>query len=108
MYNKRLPPHDAIGGCPAPAEGFAGRCNWHDWERSETEAAHRISTLTPTDGMVLDPMCGSGTTRVAARRLNRRFMGAQLNPMQAKRATARLEQVDPAEEQADPAEEQAG
>ena len=54
--------------------------NWHDWEQSEAEAAHCISKICPEDGMVLDPMCGSGTTLVAARRLNRRFTGRGAKP----------------------------
>jgi SAM-dependent methyltransferase len=68
--------------------------NWHDWEQSEAEAAHCITKLTPEDGIVLDPMCGSGTTLLAARRLHRRFIGAEIDPLQAKVATARLRHVD--------------
>jgi hypothetical protein len=67
--------------------------NWHDWQQSEAEAAHCISKITPADGLVLDPMCGSGTTLIAAKRLGRRFMGADLDPLQAKVATARLREV---------------
>jgi SAM-dependent methyltransferase len=66
--------------------------NWHDWQQSEAEAAHCISKLTPSDGLVLDPMCGSGTTLLAARRLGRRYLGVDLDRDQAKVATARLRQ----------------
>jgi SAM-dependent methyltransferase len=64
--------------------------NWHDWQQSEAEAAHCISKLTPEDGLVLDPMCGSGTTLVAAKRLGRRYLGVDLDPTQARVTTARL------------------
>lgn len=67
--------------------------NWHDWEQSDAEAAHCIAKLTPDDGMVLDPMCGSGTTLVAAKRLGRRYLGVELDRQRAKVATARLTEV---------------
>jgi hypothetical protein len=66
--------------------------NWHDWQQSEAEAAHCISRLTPEDGLVLDPMCGSGTTLLAAKRLGRRYLGVDLDRTQGKVATARLRQ----------------
>lgn len=34
----------------------------------------------PADGVVLDPFCGAGTTGVVAAKLNRRFIGIELNP----------------------------
>jgi 16S rRNA G966 N2-methylase RsmD len=66
--------------------------SWHDWQQSEAEAAHCIAKLTPEDGLVLDPMCGSGTTLVAAKRLGRRYLGVEQDRDQAKVATARLRQ----------------
>lgn len=66
--------------------------NWHDWEQSEAEAAHCISKMTPEGGFVLDPMCGSGTTLVAAARLGRCFLGVELDREKAKVAAARLRQ----------------
>jgi 16S rRNA G966 N2-methylase RsmD len=66
--------------------------NWHDWQQSEAEAAHCIAKLTPKDGLVLDPMCGSGTTLIAAKRLGRRYLGVEKDREQAKVATARLRQ----------------
>jgi site-specific DNA-methyltransferase (adenine-specific) len=64
--------------------------NWHDWQQSEAEAAHCISRLTPADGLVVDPMCGSGTTLLAAAKLDRRYMGADQDRTQARIAAARL------------------
>jgi DNA modification methylase len=34
---------------------------------------------SPENGIVLDPFMGSGTTAVVAKRLNRRFIGKELN-----------------------------
>lgn len=39
-----------------------------------------IHAFTPPDGIVLDPMSGSGTTLVAATTLNRDYVGIELNP----------------------------
>jgi DNA modification methylase len=39
-----------------------------------------IKAGCPTDGLVLDPFIGAGTTAVAARKLNRNFIGLELNP----------------------------
>jgi site-specific DNA-methyltransferase (adenine-specific) len=44
----------------------------------------------PEDGIVLDPFVGSGTTAAAARKLNRQFIGIELNPEYVKLAEKRL------------------
>ena len=70
---------------------------FHKNERRIHEAQKPLSliefliSLTTREGqIVLDPFMGSGTTAVAARRLNRRFIGFEIVPEFYQRATKRL------------------
>ena len=45
----------------------------------------------PENGIVIDPFFGSGTTGLAAKRLNRRYIGIELNPDYCKLARERIE-----------------
>lgn len=55
------------------------------------ELARRcIGVGCPSDGVVLDPFAGSGTTGVAAVRLGRAFVGIELNPEYAEIARRRI------------------
>lgn len=49
-----------------------------------------IAAFCPEQGIVADPMCGSGTTLVAASRLNRLWIGADVNPEAVKLSVSRL------------------
>ena len=58
-----------------------------DKETSGHFAVYPVELIEPCllfgsdeDDLVLDPFMGSGTTAIAARRLNRRFVGIELNP----------------------------
>jgi hypothetical protein len=53
-----------------------------------------IKSSCPLGGIVLDPMCGSGTTLVVSKKLGRRYMGIELNPDYCKIAQRRLSQVE--------------
>jgi len=55
--------------------------------------AYLIELGCSKEGIVLDPFVGSGTTCIAAKMLNRRFIGIELNEEYAKIASARLENV---------------
>jgi len=44
-------------------------------------------------GVVLDPMCGSGTTLLVARKLLRHYIGIELNPSYVKMAEKRLAKI---------------
>jgi DNA modification methylase len=50
----------------------------HEWEQSLTEAKYLINNLTlENHSIVLDPMMGTGTTGIAALKLNRKFIGIE-------------------------------
>jgi site-specific DNA-methyltransferase (adenine-specific)/adenine-specific DNA-methyltransferase len=49
-----------------------------------------IKSLCPEGGSVADLFCGSGTTLLAAKRLGRRYLGADLNPAAVTMTRARL------------------
>ena len=52
-----------------------------------------IGAFTKPGGVVLDPFCGSGSTLVAARELDRRFIGIELDPDHHRTASSRLRSV---------------
>lgn len=47
--------------------------------------------VTPKEGTVLDPFCGSGTTGIGAKLEGLRFIGIEMNPEYVKIAEARIE-----------------
>lgn len=51
----------------------------HDWAQSPKEAEYIISQLTVENQIVLDPFMGIGTFGLAALKLNRKFMGIEIN-----------------------------
>lgn len=53
-------------------------------------ASNCILAGCPEGGVVLDPFIGSGTTGVVARKLNRNYIGIEINPEYQKMATRRI------------------
>ena len=49
-----------------------------------------VDTLTEPDDLILDPFAGSGSTLVAAKRLGRRFVGVEIDPVYVEIARARI------------------
>jgi hypothetical protein len=63
----------------------------HDWQQAESEASYWIEKLCPADGIVCDPFLGGGTTAAAAIKLNRKWIGFEIDPDTARIASGRLE-----------------
>jgi 16S rRNA G966 N2-methylase RsmD len=52
----------------------------HNWEQSKIEAEDVFKILTVEGQLILDPFVGAGTTAVAATKLNRKFLGIDIDP----------------------------
>jgi 16S rRNA G966 N2-methylase RsmD len=63
----------------------------HDWQQSQSEAEYWIENLCHPDGMVCDPFLGGGTTGAAAKKLNRKWVGFEVDPDQAAIAMQRIQ-----------------
>lgn len=50
-----------------------------------------VELVVPEEGIVLDPFCGSGTTCLAAQRLNRQFIGIECDELMVQVAANRIE-----------------
>lgn len=66
----------------------------HPTQKAEKLLAKLILPSCPEGGLVLDPFLGSGTTSVVAKKLNRNFIGIELNEDYAVWAEKRLSTVD--------------
>jgi site-specific DNA-methyltransferase (adenine-specific) len=55
----------------------------HDWAQSGIEAGYLIERLTEPGELVLDPMCGSATTCIAAAKLGRLAVGIEIDEQRA-------------------------
>ena len=68
-----------------------GREKTHDpWQQAEPEAAYWIEKLCPPEGIVCDPFLGGGTTAMAAAKLQRHWVGMEIDPQKALIISARL------------------
>jgi site-specific DNA-methyltransferase (adenine-specific) len=62
----------------------------HDWQQAQSESEYLIEKLTRPGELVVDPYCGSGTTLAAAKNLNRRWMGCEIDATTARGARRRV------------------
>jgi len=83
-YPEKLVKIPIMAGCP---ELVCSKCGQ---ACQESSPCHCAAPLKP--GIVLDPFFGSGTTGVVAQKLNRQFIGIELNPKYVEMAKKRLAQ----------------
>ncbi len=60
-------------------EGDGRNKTHHDWEQGLGEASYLIEYFTFPGDLVVDPFVGSGTNALASKRLNRRFLGCDVD-----------------------------
>lgn len=74
--------------------GYEGK-EHHPWQQSLAEAEWLVERLSRPGDLVVDGLCGSGTVAVACRRLGRRFVGGDVDPVAVATARKRLAEVNP-------------
>lgn len=67
----------------------------HPTQKPETLIDHFVSLLSNEGDTILDPFMGSGTTGVVAKRLNRNFIGVELNEAYFAMAERRIQEEGP-------------
>jgi len=94
IYGEKMP----VGGCDvirALVHGQYGAENgsWHPAPKPESLLSQLIKRFSGLGDLVLDPFLGSGTTGVVCDRLDRRWIGAEINRDYVKMATQRIERA---------------
>ena len=62
----------------------------HNWQQAEAEATHFIEALTLPNSVICDPFAGSGTTCVAAKKLNRQWIAFEVDEDTVETARGRI------------------
>ena len=88
-------PYDSTERYPTTVLELAGveqhdPARWHATQKPEGLPGYFIRTFTDPGVLVLDPSAGSGSTLLAAKGLDRRSVGFELNPEFAERANATI------------------
>lgn len=88
----------AKGQPPLPSEPLPDVLPWkysgnrlHPTQKPVESLTALVEAFCPSQGVVLDPFAGSGSTCVAARQTGRRFIGIELDPQYHAAAAARLD-----------------
>ena len=74
-----------------PSAESGPRTNHHPTVKPVALMSYLCRLITPPNGTILDPFCGSGSTGVAAIREGFKFVGIELNPDYAEIARRRIE-----------------
>jgi len=69
-------PHEVFGDL---IRGQQGNKNQHEWAQSVPEAETIINIFSQPGDLVLDPMCGSGTTLIAGLNRKRKVLGCEID-----------------------------
>jgi site-specific DNA-methyltransferase (adenine-specific) len=92
----------AKGGVAPPEQPVSDVIDWtytgnrlHPTQKPTQSLRPLIGAFCPPRGLVLDPFCGSGSTLVAARRLDRDGLGIELDPGHHQTAARRLRETQP-------------
>jgi site-specific DNA-methyltransferase (adenine-specific) len=67
----------------------------HNWQQGIGEATHLIEALTHEGNLIVDPFLGSGTNAVASKKLNRRFVGCDVDEEAVRTAVQRISESRP-------------
>jgi site-specific DNA-methyltransferase (adenine-specific) len=93
----------AKGRPPLPASPVPDVLEWeytgnklHPTQKPVQPLKTLIGAFTKPGAVVLDPFVGSGSTLVAAREMNRRFIGIELDPNHHRTASSRLREREAA------------
>ena len=65
---------------------------YHKWQKNLAPYEYIIRILTNEGDLILDPFCGSGTTLLVCKKLNRRYIGFDIDPKAVQIAKERLGQ----------------
>ena len=80
---------DINSGTTSHGKEFVG----YDTQKPERLLERIIKASSCKGDLVFDPFLGSGTTTVVAKKLNRNFIGCDINPEAIKKANARLDNI---------------
>jgi site-specific DNA-methyltransferase (adenine-specific) len=83
-------PEETVWHFPRVCGTFKERAGWHGCQMPELLLGRIINACSNPDDTVLDPFAGSGTTLVASKKLNRRFIGFELSKNYAQQIDTRL------------------